>query len=221
MTFKASENLAEQVADFIGNKIIRFELKQGERIIEEKLAHELGVSRSPIREALRILEKTWLVELIPRKEARVSVITKDMIVSPGEILKELYGLAARRAVELGTPEEYHNISKALKACKALAEMDDRMGYFDAVIKLENACLEATKNEVLNSLLSDLWPYSRRIQFATMQLRTESLNEHFNLFREANEHLVNGNRDRAVATMKKIAGEEIRLGLKYLPQFNKL
>jgi len=68
MEFKPSKNLAEQIALYLGERIIRFELKPGERLIEEELARDLKVSRSPLREALRILEKKWLIDLIPRRE---------------------------------------------------------------------------------------------------------------------------------------------------------
>jgi DNA-binding GntR family transcriptional regulator len=76
MEFKPSKNLAEQIAQYLSDKIILFQLKPGERLIEEDLARDLGVSRSPLREALRILEKKWLVDLIPRREARVSVLNE-------------------------------------------------------------------------------------------------------------------------------------------------
>ena len=56
MTFAPKETLAVQIAQYVSDKIIRSELKPGEKIQEEKLAEELGVSRSPVREALRILE---------------------------------------------------------------------------------------------------------------------------------------------------------------------
>jgi len=140
MDFKPSKNLAEQIAQYLGDKIILFQLKPGERLIEEDLARELGVSRSPLREALRILEKKWLVDLIPRREARVSVLNEEMLMSTGDILKELYGLVARRAAEFGTKEELDLVSKKLAICEECAKNDDRRGYFDALMEFEAACL---------------------------------------------------------------------------------
>ena len=79
MTFKVSSGLAEQITEYISDKIIRMEIKPGERVLEINIAKELGVSRSPITEALRILEKTRLVELIPRKGARVTEMSENFI----------------------------------------------------------------------------------------------------------------------------------------------
>ena len=106
MAFKPSENLPEQLTRDIADKIIRNQLKPGERILEARLAEEMGVSRSPLREALRILEKQKLVELIPRKGARVTQISASHIEWFYDIFEVLYGLVARKAAEnAGKTEE--------------------------------------------------------------------------------------------------------------------
>lgn len=221
MDFKPSKNLAEQIAQYLGDKIILFQLKPGERLIEEDLARELGVSRSPLREALRILEKKWLVDLIPRREARVSVLNEEMLMSTGDILKELYGLVARRAAEFGTKEELDLVSKKLAICEECAKNDDRRGYFDALMEYEAACLKAAKNIVLNILLKDLWPSTRCVQFATIKLRTESLSDSVKYFRQAHPFLMERNGDKAAAIIREIIAIETRYSVKYFSQFNTL
>lgn len=96
MEFKASTNLAEQVYIHLSEKIIQFEIAPGERILEVKLAEELGVSRGPIREALRMLAKCRLLELIPRRGAKVAEITEQTIEWLFEVLVELYIILVRR-----------------------------------------------------------------------------------------------------------------------------
>ncbi len=221
MDFKVPESLAEQVANYIGGKIIYFELKPGERIIEEQLAQELKVSRSPVRDALRLLQKQWLIELIPRKEARVSAITPEMIKSVGKVVKMLYGMATREAYNIGTPQDIEDIAKTLRYCHSFLENNDIKGYFNSTFKLESVCLKAAKNPVINRMLEDLWPYSRRVQFATMQLRTESLEEHFALFQKALNHLAAGEGELSAITIETMAERETDLGLKYLPLLAKL
>ena len=221
MEFKPSKNLAEQIAQYLSDKIILFQLKPGERLIEEDLARDLGVSRSPLREALRILEKKWLVDLIPRREARVSVLNENLIVCTGDILKEIYGLVARKATEFGTSEDRDLISKKLAIIEESAINNDRRGYFDALIEYEAASLKAAKNIVLNLLLRDLWPSSRRVQFATLKLRTESLMEPVKLLQQVHRFFQEGNGDKAAATIRELIGNETRYGVKYLPQFGAL
>ncbi len=221
MDFKPSKNLAEQIAQYLGDKIILFQLKPGERLIEEDLARELGVSRSPLREALRILEKKWLVDLIPRREARVSVLNEEMLLSTGDILKEIYGLVARRAAEFGTREDHDLISKKLTVLEDCAKNEDRRGYFDALIEYESACLRAAKNPVLNILLRDLWPSTRRVQYATIKLRTESLSDAVKYFKQAFSFLHEKNGDKAAAIIREVIGIETRYSVKYYSQFNSL
>jgi DNA-binding GntR family transcriptional regulator len=221
MEFKPSKNLAEQIAQYLSDKIILFQLKPGERLIEEDLAGELGVSRSPLREALRILEKKWLVDLIPRREARVSVLNENLIVCTGYILREIYSLVARKAAEFGTPEDRELISKKLALLEEASNSNDRRGYFDALFEYEAASLKAAKNVVLNLLLRDLWPSSRRVQFATIKLRTESLAEPVKLFKQVHRFLQEGNGDKAAALMREMIENETHYGVKYLPQFGSL
>ncbi len=91
--------------NYVSDKIIRSELKPGEKIQEEKLAEELGVSRSPVRESLRILEKARLVEVVPRHGARVTEMTATFVEYLFDILGELYALGARRFAERSTEDD--------------------------------------------------------------------------------------------------------------------
>jgi DNA-binding GntR family transcriptional regulator len=221
MEFKPSKNLPEQIAHYLEDRILRFKLKPGQRLVEEELSRELGISRSPLREAHRILEKKWLIDLIPRREARVTILNENLISCSGDILKEVYGLVARRASELGTEEERAIISEKLSHLDKYASQNNPTGYFEAIIEYETECLKAARNPVLNLLLKDLWPSSRRVQYATLHLRTESLMEPVSLFKQAHQMLLDGNGDRAAAIIRDLIQQETMYGIKYLPQFTTL
>ncbi len=90
MNFILPQNVSEQISDDIAEKIISLKLKPGQRILESKLAEEMGVSRGPIRDSLRRLERNWLVELFPRREARVTELTEDYINDIFNVLNDLY-----------------------------------------------------------------------------------------------------------------------------------
>lgn len=96
MPFHPPESLSDNITSYIENKIIGLELKPGERILEAKLAEEMGVSRGPVRDSLRMLEKSWLVERLPRKCAHVSKLTENHVNSIFEVLIELYAVFVRR-----------------------------------------------------------------------------------------------------------------------------
>jgi DNA-binding GntR family transcriptional regulator len=94
--FKTAKNLSDQIADHLTEQIICFQLNPGERLLEQNIAEKLGVSRSPVREAFRILEKTGLVELVPRCGVRVTGFTEKRIEAYCDVFTLLFGYAVRR-----------------------------------------------------------------------------------------------------------------------------
>lgn len=96
--------LGEIVFDYLKNAIIAGELKPGERLMEIAIAEQLGVSRTPVREAIRKLEKEQFIEMIPRKGAYVaSTSIKDML-DVLEVRKLLEGFATELAAKRMTDE---------------------------------------------------------------------------------------------------------------------
>jgi DNA-binding GntR family transcriptional regulator len=90
-----TRTIPEQIADHLGNAILNGEYRGGERISEQEIADLYDVSRGPVREAIRALEKRGLVELFPRRGAYVVDITLDAIADIFNIRAVLLGLAAR------------------------------------------------------------------------------------------------------------------------------
>ena len=91
-------NLAEEVAAHIRDAILAGRLKPGQRIDQDAIADELGVSRLPVREALISLDREGMVHTIPRKGSYVSRIDRDDIADHYQIFGQVAGLAAARAV---------------------------------------------------------------------------------------------------------------------------
>jgi len=101
--------LREAAADEIREMIHRGELQPGERLLEDRLAEQLGVSRNPIREAIRILEHTGLVEVTPRRGAHVALLDPEQVVDLLELRSVLESFAAQLAAKRGTAEELQAI----------------------------------------------------------------------------------------------------------------
>jgi DNA-binding GntR family transcriptional regulator len=190
--FKPSNNLCAQIAEYLSTQIIKGELKSGERIKEARLAQELGVSRGPVREALHVLEKKRLVEMTPRRGARVTQMSASYAASLYDIIVELYGLAARKAAENRSSKDLQRIRDALKIIKDCADKGDVPGYNDAIFQLALVGEKAAKNPLLEQMLSDLEPVTRRVQFASLRYRAEDLRksvaffEHFVQYTEAKD-----------------------------------
>ena len=181
-------NLSEQIADHITEKIIRLEIRPGERIMEASIADELKVSRSPIREALRILEKNRLVELIPRRGARVTELSETNIVQLCDVLASLFRLMARQCVENATTENLETIDAAAKKSQACVVREDVYGYYTALFGFAVAALKATHNPLLEQVIHQLLPNVRRIIYASFSLQKETLERNVAVVMTGNRYL---------------------------------
>ncbi len=213
MAFTPPENLPEQLAREISDRIIHNELKPGERIIEARLAEEMGVSRSPLREALRILEKQKLVELTPRKGARVTPISAAYIEWYYDIFEALYSLVARRATENATEEDREALQATLRQIETAAIDNDIDTYFDGIFAFAAAGLQAARNPLLETLLRDLGPSNRRIQYASLSSRAGDLQHNVRFFQEMYQHLAAGRPSRVEAAARSYARNEKAFALK--------
>ena len=213
MAFTPSENLPEQLARDIGHKIIRNTLKPGERILEAQLAAALGISRSPLREALRILEKQKLVELIPRKGARVTPISAAHIEWFYDIFEALYGLVARKAAENADDQDREALQGALQIIEAAAAAHDIDAYYDGIFAFAAVGLKAARNPLLEALLKDLWPSNRRIQYASLSLRADELQTNLRFFQAMQNHLEAGVPSGVEKAVKAYARNEKAFALK--------
>lgn len=215
MSFKPSNNLVEQIADYITQKIIYNEFKPGSRIFDSKLAEEMGVSRTPVREAIRLLERNRLVEVIPRKGVVVTEITAIQIEWLHEVLEQLYGLAARKAAEGHTEDDLMELTIALRKIEKYAQQGDTLGYYDSIFEYAAAGLKAAKNPLLESLIKDLWPANRRIQHATLSQREDNLKENVKLFQKATTHFKQRNAEQAELTIREYVRTEKEFAIKLL------
>lgn len=193
-------NLSEQIADHITEKIIRLEIRPGERIMETKIADELKVSRSPIREALRILEKNRLVELIPRRGARVTELPETFIVQLCDILTTLFCLMARQCVENATAGNLETIDAAAKRSRDCVAQEDVYGYYTALFDFAVASLKATHNPLLEQVIHELLPNVRRLIYASFSIQKEALERNVAVVMIGNQYLQERNAKMAEETV---------------------
>ena len=150
--FKVNMNeylpLRDVVFNTLRQAILRGELKPGERLMEIQLANKLGVSRTPIREAIRKLELEGLVLMIPRKGAEVAEITEKNMRDVLEVRKALEELAVQLACDKITKKAAEDFKKILKS-KDITEIAEADVRFHDIIYM------ATDNQKLIQLLNNL------------------------------------------------------------------
>ena len=207
--------LPEQIAEILIDKIIRFELKPGENIREAQIAQELKVSRSPVREALRLLEKYRLVEQIPRKGTRVTEITEENAATLYDIAIALIILAAKQCVAKCTPEDLKAIDETVQRAADAVARKDVNGYYSAFFDIAVTCLHAARNQLLEDMIMDIMPCIRRMQFLSFSVRSENLEENLEIVQRGNSYLQNGDGEMAVNTVMEYVTKEKTEGLKIL------
>lgn len=200
MNFVSPQSLTEQVAEYIREKIIKMELKPGEHIREAKFAQELNVSRSPIREALKILERQKLVEQIPRKGTKVTEITSEQIDSLYEVTLALVTYVAKKCVVKATATDLQAIDQAVEKASRAVENKDTVTYYQAVFDFAHGCIKATKNHLLEEIIYDLLPNIRRIQFQLFHLRSDNLEENLKIMQKGNYYVQNRNAEMSATTV---------------------
>jgi len=125
------ESLADQLFTHIKRMILSQELKGGESIPEEKIARLFGVSRTPIRETLRKLEKYGLVKINPRSQATVVEIAPEEAQYIGEVRSVIETLAARLLAKKSKPEDIKSLEKIAKKCVMATKSGNLGEAYDA------------------------------------------------------------------------------------------
>lgn len=168
--------LRDVVFNTLRQAILRGELKPGERLMEIQLANKLGVSRTPIREAIRKLELEGLVLMIPRKGAEVADITEKSLRDVLEVRKALEELAVKLACDKIREEEIEELKLAAKEFKEILECEDVTAFAEADVKFHDVIYRTTDNERLIQLLYNLREqmYRYRVEYLKREEAHETL-----------------------------------------------
>lgn len=171
---------ADQLRRALEEEIFAGTLKPGDRLDEQSLAHRFEVSRTPVREALRQLSASGLVEVRPRQGAVVSVITLPRLVEMFEVMAELEAMCARLAARRMSDKERAKLKRFVEECEDFEKKTDLEGYYAANMVFHDAIYDGSHNEVLAEMTRSLHrrtaPY-RRHQLNRPGRITESLAEH--------------------------------------------
>ena len=183
--------LREVVFMTLRKQILRGELKPGERLMEIALAKKLGVSRTPIREAIRMLEHEELVVMIPRRGAHVADISRQELNDVLEVRMALEVLAARKACARMTQEEIAELDAAESRFEALVSTEDvdinELGEADE--QFHDVIYRATQNRRLIQLLNNLREQMYRFRVEYLKdpgVRRELILEHSGMIRAFRE-----------------------------------
>lgn len=156
--------LRDVVFNTLRQAILTGELKPGERLMEIHLANKLGVSRTPIREAIRKLELEGLVTMIPRRGAEVAQITEKSMNDVLEVRRALDALCVELACDRITEGELGQLKAACEAFEAAVKTKDTKKIAHADVALHDIIVCATGNQRLIQLVNNLSEQMYRYRF---------------------------------------------------------
>ena len=147
--------LTEQISKVLTEAILDGVLEPGTQLLETELQQQLGVSRSPIRETFRDLERKGLVVIVPRRGAFVKEITDRDVKENFPVRANLEGLAARLAYGNLSPEDLGQMRTALEGMKQAGRENDREAYRQNHQEFHDIFIKASDNRLLMDLLETL------------------------------------------------------------------
>ncbi len=154
--------LRDVVFETLRQAILSGRLQPGERLMEIHLARQLGVSRTPVREAIHKLEQEGLVNMVPRRGAVVAKITRSDLEDVLEVRATLEDLCVRKACHTMTAEDLDALDQAAARFAECVEHGDLMECAQADVVFHDIISESTGNrrliQILNNLREQIYRY---------------------------------------------------------------
>lgn len=181
--------LRDVVFNTLRQAILKGELKPGERLMEIALAERLGVSRTPIREAMRKLEQEGLVVMIPRRGAQVASITEKDLNDVLEVRIALENMAVEKACSRMTEDSIGKLWLAAKTFERTMKDGDLVKLAEADESFHDIIYQASDNyrlvQTLNNFKEQLYRY--RVEYLKEEeTRNQLVKEHEKLYRAIKE-----------------------------------
>jgi DNA-binding GntR family transcriptional regulator len=141
-------SMTQLAADALRAMILSGELRPGDRVVETRITEELGVSRPPLREALRVLEHEGLIEQLPRRGARVPAITLQDIYEIYSLREGLERMALDLALPIQDAGRLVRCREALSEMQSAAEASDEGTYTELAFRFHTAIVALSGNRRL-------------------------------------------------------------------------
>jgi DNA-binding GntR family transcriptional regulator len=161
-----SPGLAAEIATRLEAQIVTLALHPGAWVREEELAARYGVSRSPVREAMRLVEADGLLRRFPRRGSQVAAMGREDLDALCACRLPLEGLAAAGAARFATRAMIDQQGAALAAMRAAVAAGDVLGAFQANVAITDTLHAHCGNPVLRRLLLGLDKLARRFRYCS-------------------------------------------------------
>ena len=212
------ENLDQKAYSILKDLIIERKLLPGQKIPQEKLARDLGISRTPLISALKFLEQEKLVESVPRRGFFVRLFSKEEMVYIFELREVLEGLAARRAASRITDAQIKKLTSFFQPFADQKNISNYKAYAREDRRFHNFVIDVGAKEFLKSILltTNIISFSYQVLQSEGLVRppNETIQEHLAVIEaikdrdsEAAENLMRQHFKKSLAHLKEELNEE--------------
>lgn len=177
------KSLHERVADELRDQIISGVMKPGEKLSVNELALDIGVSMTPLREAIKLLAAENLIEITPHRGASVSLITIEHTRALFEVIAGMEGLAAELATHRMTDADRAQLQALHEKMRSHSHDVSPSKYFECNRKIHDAVVDYARNPILQEQRGKLAQQAARVRFFALKnsgRREEAMQEHENL-----------------------------------------
>ena len=161
-------SLHAQVVENLREMIVETKLSPGQRIDEGGLCRLFGISRTPLREALKVLASEGLVDLLPNRSPRVSPLTRKNVIDLFEVLSWLDFEAGILAANKATEKDIKELRGIQKEMRGHYAKRDRLTYYRLNRELHTKIVEIADNSVLSTIYANLMAQAQRARFIAIQ-----------------------------------------------------
>jgi DNA-binding GntR family transcriptional regulator len=152
--------LREQIKSYLSDAILRGEFKPGERLVETRIAQQLGVSQAPVREAIRDLEVLGFLKSEPFRGASVRQLSVEELTEIYPVRAALEGVAAREAAKKLTEEQFAHLEELLEKMLDASANTDQRSHTEYDVAFHRVIMQASGNRSLihiwNTLQLSTW-----------------------------------------------------------------
>ena len=185
--------LGETIYKQLTEMILRQEIACGDKIAVDSVSRKLGVSRTPVTEAVQRLAKEGIVKLYPHRSAEVVTFGKKEKIDLGLTRIALDTLAVQLAVRFGSNAEFDELRKVAEACYEVAKSGDIFNWIRLECEFHLGLAKIGKNENLSKIMEELYLKVRLMQFVFYVDSEVSLNMiklHFDMIDKLKDRDVN-------------------------------
>lgn len=209
MDFQVPNTLAEQIANYLAERIMTGQIRPGERLHEATTANELKVSRASVKEALYTLERWHLIDIIPRKGAMATQLDAAHASELYDVYMHLLIMLAKRLCERWSDEDQPAMMQAVQT--VTEQMHNRQADITAVVEssfgVMEVCCEVVGNPYLTEALSNFKPAVSRAYYLSADRYRQDLDRTGQFFTSLTQAILARDADESTRLITEFANDQ--------------